>query len=380
MIYRELLSYIYSVIYANYLCSQWSSKQRIRLNLPISAFYPHFSVLPPISAFYPHFSVLSPFQRFIPISAFYPHFSVLSPFQRFILIPAFYPHFSVLSSFQRFIPISVSAFSFRFRDSVSAFYPYPDRDTFNKMQDITLNRTNTKAFAYNTTSPVEFLGKFEGVIETRKRISIATFYVAKGKNCGNLLSFSTAQDLGLVSLNIDKLTSKDAALENILQKNSKVFSGLGKLKGEKIKLDIDKTQTPKAQPQRRVPYHIREKVKNAITELEKQDIIEKVPENEATPWVSPIVAVPKKDGQVRICVDMRLANEAIRRVRHQIPTVNDISFALNGAKFFSKLDLSQAYHRLELHEQSRYVTTFELRYKRCRGDISVHTRNCTSRT
>ena len=57
---------------------------------------------------------------------------------------------------------------------------------------------------------------------------------------------------------------------------------------------------------------------------------------------------------------MRLANEAIRRVRHPIPTVNDISFALNGAKFFSKLDLSQAYHQLELHEQSRYVTTFSI--------------------
>jgi hypothetical protein len=115
------------------MCSQcqWSSKQRIRLNLPISALYLHFSVLSPfqrfipISAFYPHFSVLSPFQRFIPISAFYPHFSVLSPFQRFILISAFYPHSSVLSPFQRFIPISVCAFSFHFRVSVSAFYPYP---------------------------------------------------------------------------------------------------------------------------------------------------------------------------------------------------------------------------------------------------------------
>ena len=51
-------------------------------------------------------------------------------------------------------------------------------------------------------------------------------------------------------------------------------------------------------------------------------------------------------------------HEAIRRVRHPIPTVNDISFALNGAKFFSKLELSQAYHQLELHKQSRYVTTF----------------------
>ena len=109
------------------MCFQWTSKQRIRLNLPISALYLHFSVLPPfqrfipISAFYPHFSVLSPFQRFIPISAFYPHFSVLSPFQRFIPISAFYPHFSVLSPFQRFIPISAfyPHFSFRFQ------FPFP---------------------------------------------------------------------------------------------------------------------------------------------------------------------------------------------------------------------------------------------------------------
>ena len=71
----------------------------------------------PISAFYPHFSVLSPFQRFIPISAFYSHFSVLSSFQRFIPISAFYPHFSVLFSFQRFILISAfhPHFSFRFQ-------------------------------------------------------------------------------------------------------------------------------------------------------------------------------------------------------------------------------------------------------------------------
>ena len=72
--------YLFSFIGKLHVFAMVYSK-RIRLNLPISAFYPHFSVL-------------SPFQRFIPISAFYPHFSVLSPFQRFIPISAFYPHFS----------------------------------------------------------------------------------------------------------------------------------------------------------------------------------------------------------------------------------------------------------------------------------------------
>ena len=55
---------------------------------------------------------------------------------------------------------------------------------------------------------------------------------------------------------------------------------------------------------------------------------------------------------------MRLANEAIQRIPHPIPTVDDVQFELNGAKFVSKLDLSQAYHQLELDEASRSITTF----------------------
>ena len=69
-----------------------------------------------------------------------------------------------------------------------------------------------------------------------------------------------------------------------------------------------------------------------------------------TPWISSIVAVPKKDRAVCICADIRIANTAIKRVRHLIPIVEDVSYELNGTKFFSKLDSSQAYHQLELDE------------------------------
>ena len=75
-----------------------------------------------------------------------------------------------------------------------------DEQTFSKFRKVTLQRTNTKAFAYNQSEPVDFLGKFEVVVETRKRMSVATFYVVKGQNSGNLLSLSTAQDLGLITL------------------------------------------------------------------------------------------------------------------------------------------------------------------------------------
>ena len=41
---------------------------------------------------------------------------------------------------------------------------------------------------------------------------------------------------------------------------------------------------------------------------------------------------------------------------------NDVSFELNGAKYFTKLDmdLSQAYHQLELDEKRRYITSLVL--------------------
>ena len=97
------------------------------------------------------------------------------------------------------------------------------------------------------------------------------------------------------------------------------------------------------------------------------DIIEQV--NGPTSWVNPIVAVPKKDNKIRLCLDMRRANEAIIRERHIIPKVEDILTELHGAKYFSKLDLREGYHQLELHPDCRDITTFAthkglFRYKR----------------
>ena len=83
-----------------------------------------------------------------------------------------------------------------------------------------------------------------------------------------------------------------------------------------------------------------------------------MPDNDETDWISPVVIAPKQDEQIRLCVDMRAANTAIKRVCHAIPTVRDISLDLNGAKYFSKLDMSQAYHQLELTPSSRKITTF----------------------
>ena len=118
---------------------------------------------------------------------------------------------------------------------------------------------------------------------------------------------------------------------------------------------------------RRIPFHVRKDVERELERLENEDIIEKV--EGPTPLVSPTVTVPKKDGGVRLYIDMREANKAIKREKHPMPTLDDVIADLNGSTDFSKLDLSGACHQLELAEDSRYITTFSThvglrRYKR----------------
>lgn len=62
---------------------------------------------------------------------------------------------------------------------------------------------------------------------------------------------------------------------------------------------------------RRLPFKVRDQVNKQIEDLLNLDIIEKV--EGPTEWVSPVVPIIKKNGEVRLCVDMRRANQAILR-------------------------------------------------------------------
>ena len=59
-----------------------------------------------------------------------------------------------------------------------------------------------------------------------------------------------------------------------------------------------------------------------------------------------VVVVPVSNDRIRLCLDIRRANEAIIRERHVIPTMSDILPELHEAKCFCKLDLHEGYHQL----------------------------------
>ena len=231
-------------------------------------------------------------------------------------------------------------------------------------------------------------GTCQLTVETGTKITIALFYIIDS-NSHNLLTGAHATELDLICLprttsdkrdQRTKLQKVFVVKEKIAKTNSKqpddskipkrleklitsyrqtLFTGgIGKLKDTKIKLHINDKIPLVAQAERRIPFALRKKVQKEIEHLEQQDIIENIT-SEATPWLSQLVIVPKSDGGIRLCIDLRNANTAIERTCFPTPTVDDLMFKLTGAKYFTKLDLNSAFHQLELHEDSRFITAFQ---------------------
>ena len=248
-----------------------------------------------------------------------------------------------------------------------------DESTYQSMKSKPkLSKSDTKAYAYGTDAKVSLLGMFQATVETESKLTTAPFYVAQGKS-GNLLSYMTSVDLQVIP---EIHAVENSKVDYLCQKYSNVFKGIGQLKDTQIELYIDQNVQPVTQPHRRIPLHLRKQVEAELKRLEDLDIIERV--DGPTDWVSPIVVAPKpksKTNEIRICVDMRLPNQAIKRTRHIIPTIDDVIVDLNGARVFSKLDLRNGYHQLLLAEKSRNVTTFTThvglrRYKRLNFGIN----------
>ena len=119
------------------------------------------------------------------------------------------------------VNVKICQHSFKATVDTGASINVIDQNTYAKMKGVELQRTSVKAFAYNSAKPVKFIGKFETTVETRKRIAVATFYVAKTTDSGNLISLTTAQELGLISLHLNKVSmTKDRKLGKILDKHA----------------------------------------------------------------------------------------------------------------------------------------------------------------
>jgi hypothetical protein len=148
----------------------------------------------------------------------------------------------------------------------------------------------------------------------------------------------------------------NAIHEQLMKEYAHLFNGIVTLKNVEVQLHIDDAVPPVAQTTRHIPFYMQKEVSDALDTLESDGNIEKV--SDTTSWVSPLLVIPKKDGEIRLCIDMRMANQAIQREIHPTPTIDGLIHKLNGATVFTKLNLRSGYHQLSLAEESRHITTF----------------------
>uniref|UniRef100_A0A183CHH4 RNA-directed DNA polymerase n=1 Tax=Globodera pallida TaxID=36090 RepID=A0A183CHH4_GLOPA len=214
----------------------------------------------------------------------------------------------------------------------------------------------------------KFLGKGTANFQFKGVQVEEPFYVAK-YGALNLLGAATMDGFGflqemkklLLGNSINQISTNAAAkvretVEKLPQRYAQIFEeGLGLCTKIKAHLTLNPTATPVFRRARPVPYSALPVVNGELERLEKMKVITPV---EHTEWAAPILVVKKANGSARLCADFSTGlNDSLQLHQHPLPLPSDIFSKLNGGKYFSKVDLSDAYLQIELDEESKNLCT-----------------------
>ena len=234
--------------------------------------------------------------------------------------------------------------------------------------------------------------------------TITTYvYINDDDRDASLLGKSDALRLGIVKLNLQgdpeevevkrvktsrkeedhsedrERVEEEADMKQLVKEFSDIFGGVGKYKGDPVKIHVDEQAEPVIQPPRRIPIHYRQALEDHLDELLEADVIEgPLKSEEPGTWVSNLVITDKnwnkerKPGdriQIRGNLDLRPLNKHVYQTHNPIPTIEELRHELKGSNKFSTLDMVHSFHQLELEEAARKLFTFRtlrglMRFKR----------------
>lgn len=216
-------------------------------------------------------------------------------------------------------------------------------------EDVWLNpRTRLGVF-----SPVECLSDESPVKVKFNRVSASTEHVSVDQPSASSAGTSSVLD----KLDIGGSGEQQEQLKAVLAKYVNVFAvdddDLGYT--DRVKHDINLVDdVPVNLPYRRIPPNQYTEVKEHISKLLKKGIIKE----SCSSYASPVVVVRKTDGSIRLCVDFRKLNLKTRKDAFPLPRIDESFDALQGAEFFSTIDLASGYHQVAVKEQDQHKTAF----------------------
>ena len=112
----------------------------------------------------------------------------------------------------------------------------------------------------------------------------------------------------------------------------RMFSGIGTFEDYMYHIELDSKVKPIEHPPRRIALSLQPKLETELDEIVKQGII--VPVDEPADWVNSLVVREKPNGSLRICLDPKDLNKAIKREHYPVPTVDMVTNRLQGETFF----------------------------------------------
>jgi hypothetical protein len=96
----------------------------------------------------------------------------------------------------------------------------------------------------------------------------------------------------------------------------------------------------------------------AVRELINQQLSDGILEVSNSPILNPITVVTKEGGKIRMCIDARKVNQFTIPDHERAPPIQELLQKFNGTKYLTSLDLSSAFHQIQLDEESRQFTAF----------------------
>ena len=170
-----------------------------------------------------------------------------------------------------------------------------------------------------------------------------------------ILGLNDCVQLGLIK-HVYHIQEVPLTKESIQERYPTVFTGLVKLGTYHITLHDN--HQPVINPARRIPHSLKDKLRHTLERNVKSGVLQKV--DQPTDWVCNLVVVEKKDESLRLCLDPKDLNRAIKREHYTIPTIREIVTKFARKTVFSTLDLKDGYWRIQLHEESSQLCTFSI--------------------
>lgn len=136
-----------------------------------------------------------------------------------------------------------------------------------------------------------------------------------------------------------------------LPRDKRYKDGEHKLPPFRIKLIDDQ---PIHVQQRPLPQAFKDKVEQLVDDMETAEVIEP----SQSPYSFPLVLAPKKNGELRPCIDYRQLNLKTVKDVYPLPRIDDTLDALHGAKYFTCLDLKSGYWQVPIAPEDRPKTAF----------------------